>query len=105
MEFEDVQAAAVAVVAIPDGIEELAAYVIPKLGHNIDIFRLHDLLQHYLPPYMVPAYIEQIAEFPILPSGKIDRKALPKNSLTCLGSSKPFIALVVEMETICLKYG
>jgi hypothetical protein len=63
MEFEDVQAAAVAVVAITDGIEELAAYVIPKLGHNIDIFRLHDLLQHYLPPYMVPAYKSRSLNF------------------------------------------
>ena len=100
MEFGEVQAAAVAVVAIPDGIEELVAYVIPKLGHNIDIVRLHDLLQHYLPPYMVPAYIEQIAEFPVLSSGKIDRKALPKTNLTRLGSNKPFIAPVGKMETI-----
>jgi len=98
MEFGEVQAAAVAVVAIHDGIEELVAYVIPKLGHNIDIVRLHYLLQHYLPPYMVPACIEQIAEFPVLPSGKIDRKALPKTSLTRMGSNKPFIAPVGDLE-------
>jgi len=85
-------------VAIHDGIEELVAYVIPKLGHNIDIVRLHYLLQHYLPPYMVPACIEQIAEFPVLPSGKIDRKALPKTSLTRMGSNKPFIAPVGDLE-------
>lgn len=75
--------------AIPDGIEERVAYVILKVGHNIDIVRLHYLLQHYLPPYMVPAYIEQIAEFPVLPSGKIDRKALPKTSLTRMSSTNP----------------
>ena len=98
MDFEGIQAAAVAVVAIPDGIEELVAYVIPKLGYNINIFSLHDLLQKYLPPYMVPAYIEQIAEFPTLSSGKIDRKALPKKNLTRLVSNKPFVAPMGEME-------
>ena len=97
---EDVQAAAVAVVAMPNGIEELVAYVIPKVGHNIDRTQLHDLLQEYLPHYMVPAYIESITEFPVLTSGKIDRKSLPRPGLTRLGSNKPFVAPEGEMENI-----
>lgn len=100
MKSGDVLAAAVTVVTMADEIEELVAYVTPRLGHNIDTARLHDLLHNYLPPYMVPAYIELIAELPVLPSGKIDRKALPKPSLTRLGSNKPFVAPEGEMETI-----
>ena len=98
MKSEDVQAAAVAVVAMPNGIEELVGYVIPKFGHNIDKAQLHGLLQGYLPHYMVPAYIEQITEFPVLTSGKIDRKSLPKPGLTRLGSNKSFIEPVGKME-------
>jgi hypothetical protein len=49
---------------------------------------------------MVPAYIEPITEFPVLTSGKIDRKSLPKPGLTRLGSNKPFVAPKGEMEKI-----
>lgn len=100
MKSGDVLAAAVTIVAMPGGIDELVAYVTPRSGHSIDPARLHDLLHHHLPPYMVPAYIEQIDELPVLPSGKIDRKALPKPNLTRLGSNKSFVAPVGEMETI-----
>src|SRR5271157_3206723 len=99
LKSEDVQATAVAVMPSPDGIEELVAYVTPKLGHNVDPAKLHDLLHYYMPPYMVPAYIELIDALPILPSGKIDRKALPKPGLTRLGSNKPFVAPKGEIET------
>ena len=98
MKSDDVQAAVVAVSAMPNGVEELVAYVIPKVGHNIDRTQLHDLLQEYLPHYMVPAYIEEINEFPVLTSGKIDRKSLPKPGLTRLGSNKPFVVPEGEME-------
>ena len=98
MKSEDVQAAAVAVVTMPNRVEELVAYVVPKLSHNMDRTQLHDLLQQYLPHYMVPAYIEPITEFPVLTSGKIDRKSLPKPELTRLGSNKSFIAPEGKME-------
>ena len=99
LKSEDVQATAVAVMPSSDGIEELVAYVTPRLGHNVDPAKLHDLLHYYMPPYMVPAYIELIDALPILPSGKIDRKALPKPGLTRLGSNKPFVAPKGEIET------
>ena len=100
LKLEDVQAAAVSIVTIPGGIDELVAYVTPRQGHNVDPARLHDLLHHSLPPYMVPAYIELIASLPVLPSGKIDRKALPKPSLTRLGPNKPFNAPSGEIENL-----
>ena len=100
LKSEDIQAAAVAVMPSSDGIEELVAYVTPRLGHNIDPAKLHDLLHYYMPPYMVPAYIELIDALPVLPSGKIDRKALPKPGLTRLGSNKPFVAPKGEVETL-----
>ena len=41
---EDVQAAAVSIVTLPGGIDELVAYVTPRQGHNVDPAQLHDLL-------------------------------------------------------------
>lgn len=39
---------------------------------------LHDYLKNKLPPYMIPAEILQIKNFPLNINGKIDRKALQK---------------------------
>ncbi|WP_431473104.1 hypothetical protein [Ornithinimicrobium sp. W1665] len=42
------------------------------------ITRVHQALRASLPPYMVPSYLEQVDELPMLPSGKVDRPALPE---------------------------
>jgi|GEM_PF-2000811 len=42
---------------------------------------LREYLSAYLPAYMVPTYFLQIAEIPLTPNGKIDRKVLPKPNL------------------------
>lgn len=39
-----------------------------------------DVLQTRLPSYMVPSYLEELAEIPLLPNGKADRNALPAPS-------------------------
>lgn len=44
----------------------------PKLGRV-----LQDYLRESLPDYMVPASVTVLASWPLSPSGKIDRKALP----------------------------
>ena len=63
------------------GTVELAAYYTLKPG--IDGFDLDGLvrgLKDRLPSYMVPAFYEQLATMPMLPSHKADRKALPPPS-------------------------
>lgn len=96
----DVQASAVALVTLPDGAEELVAYVAPRPGHSVDPSELHDILHRYLPPYMVPAYLELVDDLPLLASGKIDRKALPVPGLTRLSSNKPFIPPAGDIEDL-----
>ena len=61
----------------PD-VVELAAYYSP--GHDDPpppADRIYACLRDRLPSYMVPAYLEQLAVLPVLPSGKADRNSLP----------------------------
>ena len=51
------------------------AYVIPQ--SNYDKESLLNKLKEELPEYMIPSAIVEMEEFPMLASGKVDRKALP----------------------------
>ncbi|MGM1356080.1 amino acid adenylation domain-containing protein, partial [Bacillus cereus group sp. BceL302] len=57
----------------------LCAYM---MGNGkIDTMRLRSSLKKSLPHYMVPSYFIQIEEMPLMPNGKLNRKALPKPNL------------------------
>jgi amino acid adenylation domain-containing protein len=71
------------VVAQDDGLgsRRLVAYVIPADGQQLD---LGELLRHTrtkLPDHMVPAAVLPLSVFPLTPSGKLDRRALPRQEL------------------------
>ena len=62
-------------------VQHLAAYVIARQsGAGLDT-DLAEVLQKYLrrslPAYMVPGAISVLASWPLTPSGKVDRRALP----------------------------
>jgi non-ribosomal peptide synthetase-like protein len=64
----------------PD-LTELAAYY--RLRHDAgpaDPGLLYARLRERLPAYMVPAYLEEVAEIPMTTGGKADRKSLPPPS-------------------------
>jgi amino acid adenylation domain-containing protein len=65
------------VVARPDtvGTTALVAYVRPKSA-SFDIEGVRDRLRRFLPDYMIPQYLVRVAEYPLTPNGKVDRKAL-----------------------------
>jgi amino acid adenylation domain-containing protein len=73
------QAVAQAVVSAYEhaGSWQLAAYVVLEDGHSISADELRTLADRKLPAYMVPAIFVFLAELPVTPNGKIDRKALP----------------------------
>ena len=60
------------------GITELVGYYSPRPGtERVDPVGVHEWLREKLPAYMVPAYLEQLDEVPVMPSGKADRNNLP----------------------------
>jgi amino acid adenylation domain-containing protein/non-ribosomal peptide synthase protein (TIGR01720 family) len=59
------------------GVKQLAGYVVATAGHALEPGELRRLLGAQLPEYMVPAGIAVLRSFPLTPSGKVDRKALP----------------------------
>jgi amino acid adenylation domain-containing protein len=73
------------------GMKSLAAYV--AADTKIDAGTLRDFISTFLPPYMVPHFIEQIPRLPRNMNGKVDRAALPP--LSVAGS---YAAPETEME-------
>ncbi|MCF7849315.1 MAG: amino acid adenylation domain-containing protein, partial [Kiritimatiellales bacterium] len=69
-------------VAVPweqqPGSWSLAAYILPRSGEVPTIGKLRGWLAERLPDYMVPSSFTMMDEFPMTPSGKVDRRALPK---------------------------
>jgi len=59
------------------GQVELVAWYSPRAGTAVDPQRVLGRLREHLPGYMVPAYLEELAVIPRLPSDKVDRKRLP----------------------------
>lgn len=59
------------------GKKYLVAYLVNR-ERAIDIKLLRNRLIDALPDYMIPSYFVQLEELPKTPSGKVDRKRLPK---------------------------
>ncbi len=77
LECDGVRAAAVTVREDIPGVRQLVGYVVGRDGAAIEEQHLRGLLRTRLPSYMVPAVIDALPALPALPSGKVDRSALP----------------------------
>src|ERR1051326_62494 len=62
--------------ASADGNQRLVAYVVGETAVTTN--ELREFLQQRLPEYMVPGVFVQLAELPLTPSGKVNRRALPE---------------------------
>ncbi|REF28155.1 amino acid adenylation domain-containing protein [Xenorhabdus cabanillasii] len=59
------------------GDKQLVAYLVPDAGSPLEAARLRDQLSPHLAGYMIPSAFVTLDAFPLTPSGKIDRPALP----------------------------
>lgn len=74
------------------GDVRLVAYVVMREQMPFDESRLRDRLKQRLPEYMLPQHIMQLDAVPLLPNGKIDRKALPAPQIHSVASETARIA-------------
>ncbi|MCE7996677.1 MAG: amino acid adenylation domain-containing protein [Roseivirga sp.] len=78
-QFKGVSDTVVLVKEDEEGDKLITAYMVEE-----EAFETSDLrafLEETLPPNMIPSYLVTIPEFPLLPNGKINRKALPDPAL------------------------
>jgi amino acid adenylation domain-containing protein len=63
------------------GDKRLVAYIVPNENQDLAdlesrITNIKDVIREKLPVYMIPSFIVALEEFPLSPSGKVNRKAL-----------------------------
>ncbi|MDX1695931.1 MAG: amino acid adenylation domain-containing protein, partial [Ketobacteraceae bacterium] len=80
IELGEIETALKALPGVNDGLvllknEQLIGYVITDNGDDVTGWR--EELALHLPDYMVPSALVVLAEWPLTPNGKVDRKALP----------------------------
>lgn len=84
-----IRSAAVAVKKDSNDTDHLVGYVVPEDASDIEETMLRAELAKVLPTYMVPSTIMALPEMPRMPSGKINRKALPVPELLTLNDNGP----------------
>ena len=85
------------------GEKRLVAYVVASAEEDIGEplhQELRRYLSEYLPEYMLPQAFVRLAELPMTPNGKVDRKALPLIESVREGAAETFVAPRSEMERI-----
>ncbi|MGQ0776771.1 MAG: Pls/PosA family non-ribosomal peptide synthetase [Pseudonocardiales bacterium] len=83
----------------PGAVELVAYYTRRKDTASVDRIQVYQQLRGRLPRYMVPAYLEELAVIPVLPSGKADRQNLPApRGLRRLAVRHPYVAAVTGTE-------
>ncbi len=58
--------------------KELVAYLVFAPGQEVPLTHLREQLAAILPTYMIPAHFVTVEALPLTPTGKVDRKALPR---------------------------
>ncbi|MGW5921242.1 amino acid adenylation domain-containing protein [Nocardia fluminea] len=79
---QDAISQAVALVLETVSGQHLVAYVVARPGEQPDPTALRTAVADSLPTYMVPTVVTVLDSFPLNPSGKLDRKALPDPAFT-----------------------
>ncbi|MFE5160979.1 Pls/PosA family non-ribosomal peptide synthetase [Streptomyces sp. NPDC056697] len=102
---------------ITPGTVELCAYYTTCAGMTVDPEQAVAHLRERLPGYMVPAYLEHLTSIPMLPSGKADRRRLPRpteprrltsqgdDTAPCTSTERmlaELLAAVLQVERVCV---
>ena len=77
MQHSDIRQAVVVLRTDNPEDPQLVAYVVSAAPEAPAPNALRDFLKQKLPDHMVPAVYVSLAQMPLTPNGKVDRKALP----------------------------
>jgi thioesterase domain-containing protein/acyl carrier protein len=80
------------------GDAELAAFVVPRRGSTVDGPRLRAALAAVLPESMIPARFVFRAALPLLPNGKLDRRALSQAVAAGGAAAEPETAAADDLQ-------
>ena len=84
------------------GDVRLVAYLTLAAGATFDEAALRTHLRGRLPEYMLPQHVVVLPAIPLLPNGKVDRKALPAPDMSHLPSAAERVAPRNELEASVL---
>ncbi|MBV9462658.1 MAG: amino acid adenylation domain-containing protein [Verrucomicrobiae bacterium] len=83
----------------PAGLKSLVAYYVPDSQHAPTPKELRDFLKKRLPEHMVPSAFVPLERLPLTPSGKIDRRSLPRVDASAFESDAEYVAPRSRTET------
>jgi amino acid adenylation domain-containing protein len=89
--------ALVTVIAPAADDQRLVTYLTPAPGATLVAEEVAQHAAAHLPAYMVPATLQVLEAFPLLPNGKVDRAALPA-PLAAPAAAAPFAAPETDLE-------
>ncbi|MGQ0825940.1 MAG: non-ribosomal peptide synthetase [Actinomycetota bacterium] len=98
--FPGVQQVAVTVREAPSGAKQLVAYVVPEPSTSLAPSEIRSWLRERLPGYMVPHAVVLLDSFALLPSGKVDRSALPDPAEHESGPEEASVVPRTELEAV-----
>jgi amino acid adenylation domain-containing protein len=96
--LDSIKAAVVHAQTHDPGEQRLVAYVVPTTGSNPTVSELRRVLVQTLPDYMIPSTFVFLDALPLLPNGKIDRKALPAPNQSRPELENPLVAPRTAVE-------
>jgi len=80
------------------GDPRLAAYLVSQPGVALSVHELRLFLKSRLPDYMLPAAFVFLDALPVLPNGKVDRKALPAPDRSGLAEQETYLPPRTPLE-------
>ena len=81
-------------------VEWLVAYIVTQPEGHLDEGALRRYLQQHLPDYMVPGMFVSLPSLPLMPNGKLDRRALPAPDGQRPESGEIYVAPRTESERL-----
>ncbi len=93
-----VRQAVVVARAATSGDQRLIAYVVLQQAQAVTVEELRRHVMQHMPAYMLPAAFVLLEALPLMPNGKIDRRALPAPAPSERTSRTPYVAPTLPLH-------